>query len=237
MTAVRPAAVGPAPAGAARRALRVLVPGPLRRALRERLDRLVRDLKAPRMVWGYRDASGAWRPRTRISDTVLIHRRENVRLADDVFVWHYSILDGTGGLEVGEGTQIGAWVGVFTHSSHVAIRVYGSHYGEVPEHEKTVFEVAPVRIGRYVFVGAASKILPGVTIGDGAMIAPGSVVKSDVPAFSLFVGNPGRVMGSTKMLDEPFLAADPQLRAWYEEWQARTGAEAPATAPAEPAAR
>lgn len=198
--------------------LRATLPARLRRALGRRLEQEVRRIKAPRMVWGYQDASGAWRERTRISDTIFLHRRENIRVADNVFAWHYTILDGTGGLEIGEGTQIGAWVGLFTHSSHIAIRIYGNHYQEVPEAEKVGFKVAPVRIGKYVFIGAGAKVLPGVTIGDGALVSAGSIVIRDVEAFAIVSGNPAEVIGDTRRLDKRYLN-NPQLLEWYREWQ------------------
>ena len=211
--------------GSGRRGWRALVPPPLRGRLGAAVTRVIRWIKAPRMVWGWRDADGAWRPRTRVSDTVFFYHPERVRLADDVFIWHYTIIDGTGGVEIGQGSQIGAWVGVFTHSSHLAIRLYGHHYSQVPETEKVGYPTEPVRIGRFVFVGAGSKILPGVTIGDGALVAAGSVVSRSVPAGAVVAGNPAKVIGDTRKLDEQYLAADPQLRAWYEEWQ---GPRAPA---------
>ena len=170
------------------------------------------------MIWGYRDASGNWRERIRISDTTFIYHPEKVFIANNVFVWHYTILDGTGGLEIGEGTQIGAWVGIFTHSSHLAIRLYGHHYHEVPENEKKGYPIAPVKIGRFVFIAASAKILPGITIGDGSLISAGSVVKKDVEPFQIISGDPARVVGDTRKLDARYLA-DPQLREWYMEWQ------------------
>jgi acetyltransferase-like isoleucine patch superfamily enzyme len=201
-----------------RRLLRKVIPQKLRRILRARLDHGMRQMKAPKMVWGYQDSSGAWRERTRISDTVFIHRRENIRIADNAFVWHYTILDGTGGLEIGEGAQIGAWVGLFTHSSHLSIRLYGNHYQEVPETEKAGFRVAPIQIGKYVFVGAGAKILPGVTVGEGALVSAGAIVSRDVEAFAIVSGNPAKVVGDTRKLDEKYLT-DRQLSEWYSEWQ------------------
>lgn len=53
---------------------------------------------------------------------------------------------------------------------------------------------APVRIGGNCFVGGGSIILPGVTIGDGSIIGAGSVVFDDVPADSIAIGNPARVL-------------------------------------------
>jgi acetyltransferase-like isoleucine patch superfamily enzyme len=53
---------------------------------------------------------------------------------------------------------------------------------------------APVHIGSNVWIGARAIVLKGVTIGDGAVIAAGSVVTDDVPAGSLAAGVPARVV-------------------------------------------
>lgn len=170
------------------------------------------------MIWGYQDASGAWRERTRIGDTVLFNHPEKIYISDNVFVGNYSILDGTGRLEIGEGCQLAGWNGIYTHSSHIAIRIYGNHYQEVLEHEKVGFKVAPVLIGKYVFVGAGAKIFPGVTIGNGALIAAGAIVTRDVEEFAIVSGNPAVVTGDTRRLDERYLK-NLQLLEWYNEWQ------------------
>jgi maltose O-acetyltransferase len=53
----------------------------------------------------------------------------------------------------------------------------------------------PVRIGRNVWIGAGANILPGVTIGDDALIGAGSVVTRDVPSGAIAFGNPARLRG------------------------------------------
>jgi maltose O-acetyltransferase len=58
-------------------------------------------------------------------------------------------------------------------------------------------KMAPVVIGDNVFIGARSVVLPGVTIGDRAVIAAGSVVTRDVPADAVVGGVPARVIGSS----------------------------------------
>ena len=180
------------------------------------------DFRRPRMVYGLRDADGTLRPDSRMSDSVTVYRPENVRIGDHVFVWHHSILDGTAGIEIGEGCQIGAWVGIFSHSSHVAIRLYGRHYADVPETEKAGYHRAPVKIGRFVFVGSGAAILPGVSIGDGAVVGAGAIVSKDVPAYAIVSGNPAKVVGDARTLDKFHLAApglDPRVAEWHRDWQ------------------
>lgn len=54
------------------------------------------------------------------------------------------------------------------------------------------YRIGPVVIGENVMIGANSTILPGVTIGDNAVVAAGSVVHKDVPAGAFVGGNPLR---------------------------------------------
>jgi acetyltransferase-like isoleucine patch superfamily enzyme len=49
------------------------------------------------------------------------------------------------------------------------------------------------KIRDYVSIGANSTILPGITIGEGALIAAGSIVTRDVPPFTLAIGSPARI--------------------------------------------
>jgi maltose O-acetyltransferase len=57
--------------------------------------------------------------------------------------------------------------------------------------------VARVAIGRRAFVGARVIVLPGVTIGDDAIVGAGSVVRRDVAPGTVVAGNPARVIGTT----------------------------------------
>ena len=61
------------------------------------------------------------------------------------------------------------------------------------EGEYSSFEDS-LTIGNDVWIGSGSTILRGVTVGDGAVIGASSVVTEDVPAYSIVVGNPGKII-------------------------------------------
>ncbi|EPX75374.1 serine O-acetyltransferase activity [Schizosaccharomyces octosporus yFS286] len=52
----------------------------------------------------------------------------------------------------------------------------------------------PIKIGNNVWIGLGAIILPGVTLGDGCVIGAGSVVTKDIPANTVAVGSPARVV-------------------------------------------
>ena len=58
-------------------------------------------------------------------------------------------------------------------------------------------ESAPIEIGDDVFIGARAIILKGVKIGEGSVVGAGAVVAKDIPPFSIAVGNPARIIGSS----------------------------------------
>jgi acetyltransferase-like isoleucine patch superfamily enzyme len=131
-------------------------------------------------------------------------------------VFHYSILDASHGLTIGEGCQIGAWVGLFTHSSHIAIRLYGADYTKHDRHEG--YLTGPVSIGRYTFIGPHSVIMPNTRIGKGSLVSAYSYVQGDFPDFAVISGNPARVTGDTRKIDARYLRSCPELQPLYDRW-------------------
>lgn len=67
-------------------------------------------------------------------------------------------------------------------------------------------KLGAVKIGNRVFIGANATILPGVTIGDDAIIGAGSVVTRDVPAGAVVAGAPARAISTVDALREKNLA-------------------------------
>lgn len=57
------------------------------------------------------------------------------------------------------------------------------------------YEGAPVHIGKDVWIGCHTVILPGISIGDGAIIGAGAVVTKSVPAFEIWAGVPAKFLG------------------------------------------
>ncbi len=110
------------------------------------------------------------------------------------------------GVEVGEGTIIGRNVFLDGRAklkigNHVDIAsevmIYNSEHDI--NSEDFVAHSAPVEIGNHVFVGPRSIILPGVKIGQGAVVAAGAVVTKDVPEFAIVGGVPAKVIGERQL--------------------------------------
>lgn len=106
----------------------------------------------------------------------------NIRLGPGVFLNFNCVILDVVEVTIGEGTQIGPAVQIYSadHPRDPATRRAGLEFGR------------PVRIGRHVWIGGAAVILPGVIIGDDAIIGAGSIVTRDVAAGDTVAGNPAR---------------------------------------------
>lgn len=108
----------------------------------------------------------------------------NIRLGDNVFInFNMTILD-EAEVTIGNNVFIGPNVSIYTPC----------HPLDADERNTGVEWAEPVTIGIDVWIGGNTVILPGVTIGDGAVVGAGSVVSRDVPEASLVVGCPAHVV-------------------------------------------
>lgn len=173
----------------------------------------------PFMVYGYYSHfDKKFKRNTRISSSSIILNKENLNIGDNVWIWHYTILDASNKITIGEGCQIGAWVGIFTHSSHISIRLYGGNsYIETEKSDRIGYLKGAVSIGDNTFIGAKASIMPNVSIGKGCLIAAGALVNKSIPDFSIVVGNPGVIKGSTIDLDKKFFSEEFVLKNYFDK--------------------
>lgn len=98
-------------------------------------------------------------------------------------VGDHAILDARGGLTIGENVNLSTNVAIWT----------GQHDYQSPEF---AYEEAPVRIGDYAWISFRTTLLPGVTVGEGAVVAAGAVVTKDVPPYTVVAGIPAKIIGT-----------------------------------------
>ena len=109
---------------------------------------------------------------------------KNITLGRDVFINSGCRFQDQGGIVVGDGCLIG----------HNAVLTTLNH--DLDPARRADMHPAPVVLGRNVWLGANVTVLPGVAIGDDAVVGAGSVVTRDVPARAVVVGTPARVVRS-----------------------------------------
>lgn len=97
---------------------------------------------------------------------------------------------------IGDGVRISHQAVITAHTS-APLRL--KELGILP------LKVEPVHIGNYVYIGANSTILPGVTIGECAIVAAGSVVNRDVPPYTMVAGTPARIKRSYQPPDNAMI--------------------------------
>ena len=119
----------------------------------------------------------------RIRENAKILNPDRFTCGTDVWIGEGAILDAQGGLEIGDNTQIGLSVMVWSHTTHLQALA-----GETGKN-KDLIAYTPTRIGSNTFIGGPSVIGPGVTIGDGVIISPLSFVERDLPDGAVYSNN------------------------------------------------
>lgn len=104
----------------------------------------------------------------------------NIEIGDNVSWNAGCYLDAKGGIKFGDFSMLTEYVKIFTHSHS--------------EWDHMVREYKPVKIGDYAKVYTCATVLPGVTLGKGAIVATGAIVTKDVDEFTLVGGIPAKPM-------------------------------------------
>ena len=108
----------------------------------------------------------------------------SVTAGDNVFVGRNTYLGAWKPISIGSDTLIGAYCYIIS----------GNHRFDAPDLPLRAqgYDGEPITIGRNVWLGAHAIVLPGVTIGDNAVIGAGSVVTTSVPRTEIWAGVPAR---------------------------------------------
>lgn len=105
-----------------------------------------------------------------------------VTIGEECTINKYVDLDGRGRMTIGDRVSISAYAKVLSASHD-------------PNTVDFAYMVKPVSIGNYVWIGTGALVLPGITLGDGCVVAAGSVVTRSVAPFDIVAGNPARKIG------------------------------------------
>jgi maltose O-acetyltransferase len=109
---------------------------------------------------------------------------ERVKLGSHIYVAHNAFWYTQGGLTIDDGTLLGPHLSIYT-VNHNYLNAEAVPYDGM-------MILKPVHIKQNAWVGGNVQILPGVTIGEGAVIGAGSVVAKDIPDLAIAAGNPAK---------------------------------------------
>lgn len=112
----------------------------------------------------------------------------NINIGEDSIIGEGIVLDGRDKLMIGNHVDIASEVMIYNSEHDV-------------NDENFIAKNSSVKIEDYVFVGPRAIILPGVTIGKGAIVAAGAVVTKDVPPFAIVGGVPAKIIGERRNKD------------------------------------
>ncbi len=108
----------------------------------------------------------------------------DVKVGKNTWIGPFTVLDGSGGLEIGDNCSISAGVQIYTHDT-----VKWAISGGVEQAER-----APVRIGSNCYIGPNTVVSKGVSIGDACVVGANSFVNRDIPSGMKAWGTPARII-------------------------------------------
>ena len=121
-----------------------------------------------------RDSSFHWRAR--------FFRPWKLRIGNNTVIGNDAMLDARSGIEIGDNVSLSMGVWIWTLQHDPQSPTYEAYGG-------------PVRIEDYAWISTRVTILPGITIGKGAVVAAGGVVTKDVEPYTIVGGVPAKKIG------------------------------------------
>ncbi len=111
------------------------------------------------------------------------NKQATIKIGDNTTVGYHTFLFASASIEIGANCLIAPFV-------YIVDSDHGIEKSTLINQQPNI--TAKITIGNDVWLGTGCKILKGVTIGDGAVIAAGALVKSDVPAYAIYGGIPAK---------------------------------------------
>jgi acetyltransferase-like isoleucine patch superfamily enzyme len=124
---------------------------------------------------------------TSIYDDTLVFGK--VKVGRNTWIGPFVVLDGSGGLEIGDFCSISSGVQIYSHNT-VKWALSGG---------KMQYEYKATSIGSNCFIGPMCIIQNGVSVGSNSVIGANSFVNADVPPLSIAAGNPAKVIGKVEI--------------------------------------
>lgn len=113
----------------------------------------------------------------------------DVKMGDNCWIGPFTILDGGGGLVIGNGVTIAANAMIYTHDTIKSTLSEG----------KMPYDYAPVTVEDYCFIGTQAIILRGAHIGNHSLIAANALVSGEYPPYSIIAGSPSTIIGQVQV--------------------------------------
>ena len=120
-----------------------------------------------------------------VNTPITVVRSQSVKIGKRVIIMNGCLMMSAGGITIDDDAQIAANVQLISNNHDLKDRM--------------IITCKPVHICRRAWIGAGATILPGVTVGENAVVAAASVVTKDVPANAIVAGNPARII---RMIEE-----------------------------------
>lgn len=134
--------------------------------------------------------------------TIHVRFGGRIEIGNDFYVGSGTYIESKEMIRIGNGSIISNNVFIIDNNSHptsIEERIQMSACEDYMHDEKWTWKFAkskPINIGNNVWIGRNAVIMKGVTIGDGSIVALGSIVTHDVPARCIVAGNPAVVVKS-----------------------------------------
>lgn len=120
------------------------------------------------------------------------------KVGKDVFIGDYVRFDLNHSdlITIEEGVHIAGDVRLLCHKKDLSNYKAGVIYGQMP------YKYGSIHLGKNCAIGTGALIMPGVSVGEGAIVGAGAMVTKDIPAWSLALGSPAKVVKKYQKDDE-----------------------------------